>query len=406
MELTPIYPTAIGLDVHQRQITACAITTDADGQVRVEHREFGAFKRDRRALAKWCEARAPDAVVMESTGIYWKSPYVALERVGIRALVVNARHVKNVPGRKTDIADAQWLAVLARAGLLRGSFIPPETLRHLRLVTRQRHKLSRMLAAEKNRLHKVLADGGVRLSTVVSDLHGQSARAMVRALIDGQSPAQVLALASRRLKAPRQEILASLDGELGDDHRFVLAQLLEHIEQLESRIQAFNARLLAGLESHRELLQLLQTLPGVDRIGAAMLLVEIGTEMEAFGSPERLASWVGICPGNNESAGKRKSGRIRQGNPHIRRLLCEFAHAARRTRCGLQAKYHSLAARRGNKRAIVALAHKMLRIIYFMIERRDYYRDSDVDYEALMVERNAPRWIHMLNRYGYLTPSA
>lgn len=406
MELTPIYPTAIGLDVHQRQITACAITTDADGQVRVEHREFGTFKRDRRALAKWCEARAPDAVVMESTGIYWKSPYVALERVGIRALVVNARHVKNVPGRKTDIADAQWLAVLARAGLLRGSFIPPETLRHLRLVTRQRHKLSRMLAAEKNRLHKVLADGGVRLSTVVSDLHGQSARAMVRALIDGQSPAQVLALASRRLKAPRQDILASLDGELGDDHRFVLAQLLEHIEQLESRIQAFNARLLAGLESHRELLQLLQTLPGVDRIGAAMLLVEIGTEMEAFGSPERLASWVGICPGNNESAGKRKSGRIRQGNPHIRRLLCEFAHAARRTRCGLQAKYHSLAARRGNKRAIVALAHKMLRIIYFMIERRDYYRDSDVDYEALMVERNAPRWIHMLNRYGYLTPSA
>ncbi len=406
MELTPIYPTAIGLDVHQRQITACAITTDADGQVRVEHREFGAFKRDRRALSRWCAERAPEVVVMESTGIYWKSPYVALERVGIRALVVNARHVKNVPGRKTDIADAQWLAVLARAGLLRGSFIPPETLRHLRLVSRQRHKLGRMLAAEKNRLHKVLADGGVRLSTVVSDLHGQSARAMVRALIDGQSPTQVLALASRRLKAPRQDILASLDGELSDDHRFVLAQLLEHIEQLESRIRAFDEHLLAGLENYRELLQLLQTLPGVDRIGAAMLLVEIGTEMEAFGSPERLASWVGICPGNNESAGKRKSGRIRQGNPHIRRLLCEFAHAARRTRCGLQAKYHSLAARRGNKRAIVALAHKMLRIIYFMIKRRDYYRDSDVDYEALMVERNAPRWIHMLNRYGYLTTSA
>jgi len=406
MELIPIYPTAIGLDVHQRQITACVISTGADGQVRVEHREFGAFKRDRRALAQWCAKQAPDVVVMESTGIYWKSPYAALERVGIRALVVNARHVKNVPGRKTDIADAQWLAVLARAGLLRGSFIPPETLRHLRLVARQRHKLSRMLSAEKNRLHKVLADGGVRLSVVVSDLHGQSARAMVRALIDGQSPAQVLGLASRRLKAPRQDILAALDGELSDDHRFVLDQLLDHIGQLESRIRAFDARLLAGLEDHDELLRLLQTLPGVDRLGAAMLLVEIGTEMEAFGSPERLASWVGICPGNNESAGKRKSGRIRQGNPHIRRLLCEFAHAARRTRCGLQSKYHSLAARRGSKRAIVALAHKILRIIYFMIERRDYYRDSDVDYEAMMVERNAPRWIQMLNRYGYLSPSA
>lgn len=406
MELTPIYPTAIGLDVHQRQITACAITTDADGQLRVEHREFGAFKRDRRALAQWCAARTPDVVVMESTGIYWKSPYCALERVGIRALVVNARHVKNVPGRKTDIADAQWLAILARSGLLRGSFIPPETLRHLRLVARQRHKLSRMLTAEKNRLHKVLADGGVRLSTVVSDLHGQSARAMVRALIDGQSPAQVLTLASRRLKAPRPDILAALDGELSEDHRFVLDQLLEHIQQLEARIQTFDAHLRVGLDRHAELLQLLQTLPGVDRIGAAMLLVEIGTDMGAFGSPERLASWVGICPGNNESAGKRKSGRTRQGNPHIRRLLCEFAHAACRTRCGLQAKYQSLAARRGNKRAIVALAHKILRIIYFMIERRDYYRDSAVDYEAMMVERNAPRWIRMLNRYGYLSPSA
>lgn len=405
MELRPIYPTAIGLDVHQRQITACAITTDNDGQTRLEHREFGTFKRDRRALAKWCAALAPDVVVMESTGIYWKSPYAALEQVGIRALVVNARHVKTVPGRKTDIADAQWLAILARSGLLRGSFIPPERLRHLRLVVRQRHKLNRMLTAEKNRLHKILADGGVRLSTVVSDLHGQSARAMVQALIEGQSPKQVFKLASRRLKAPREDILAALDGELSDDHRFVLEQLMDHIKQLESRIRAFDARLLAGLEDHRELLKLLQTLPGVDRIGAAMLLVEIGTEMEAFGSPDRLASWVGICPGNNESAGKRKSGRIRQGNPHVRRLLCEFAHAARRTRCGLQAKYHSLAARRGNKRAIVALGHKILRIIYFMIERRDYYRDSDVNYEALMVERNAPRWIRMLNQYGYLSPS-
>jgi transposase len=406
MELTPIYDSAIGLDVHQRQITACAITTDTDGRVRVERREFGTFKRDRRALAKWCKARCPGVVVMESTGIYWKSPYAALERAGIRALVVNARHIKTVPGRKTDMADAQWLAILARSGLLRGSFIPPEDLRHLRLVARQRHKISRMLAAEKNRTHKVLADGGIRLSAVVSDLHGQSARAMVQALVDGQSPEQVMALASRRLKAPREDLLASLDGELSDDHRFVLAHLLDHINQLETRIRDFDTRLLAGLEGHRDILELLQTLPGMDRIGAAMLLVEIGTEMDAFGSAERLASWVGICPGNNESAGKRKSGRTRKGNPHVRRLLCEFAHAASRTRCGLQARYQSLAARRGSKRAIVALAHKILRIIFFMISRRDYYRDSDVDYEAMMVERNAPRWIRMLNRYGYLNQPA
>lgn len=406
MELKAIYRTSIGLDVHQRQITACAITSESDGQVTAEHRQFGSFKRDRRALAEWCASKSPDVVVMESTGIYWRSPYTALERVGIRALVVNARHVKTVPGRKTDVGDAQWLATLARSGLLTGSFIPPARFSALRLIARQRHKLTGMLAAEKNRVHKMLAHGGVRLSVVVSDLHGQSARRMVRALVDGQPPEQIVTLAGRRLRAPREEILDALDGELSASHRFVLGELLDHIEQLEARLARFDQALLAGLEPEREILALLQTLPGVDRIGAAMLLVEIGTDMDAFASPGRLASWAGICPGNHESAGKRKSGKIRKGNPHLRRLLCEFAHAAARTRCGLQAKYRSLAARMGNKRAIVALAHKLLRIIFFMIQRRDYYRDSHVDYEKLMVERNAPRWLRMLSQHGYLPQPA
>lgn len=176
MELAALHKRVIGLDVHQTQITACALIEEADGTTRIEQRQFGAFKRDRRALA-------PDCVVMESTGIYWKSPYAALEAAGIRAQVVNARHVKNVPGRKTDVGDAHWLAMLARAGLLRGSFIPPAQLRELRLIARQRQKLVGQLASEKNRLHKVLTDGGIRLGVVVSDLHGQSARAMVKALI-------------------------------------------------------------------------------------------------------------------------------------------------------------------------------------------------------------------------------
>ena len=402
MELMVLHKRVIGLDVHQAQITACAILEEADGTTRIEQRRFGAFKRDRRALADWAASLCPDEVVMESTGIYWKSPYAALEAVGIRGQVVNARHVKNVPGRKTDVGDAQWLATLARAGLLRGSFVPPMRLRELRLISRQRQKLVGQLASEKNRLHKVLTDGGIRLGVVVSDLHGQSARAMVKAIILGQAPHEVLQFASRRLKASREEIFDALQGELTDSHRFVLDELMRHIEEIEARIARFDARLLDGLKDERNTLALLQTLPGVDLIGAAMLLVEIGSDMDAFGSADHLASWVGICPSNNESAGKRKSGRVRKGNLYVRRLLCEFAHAASRTQSVFQSKFKALVVRRGHKRAIVALAHKILRTILFMVKRREHYRDSATDYEALSVQRNAPRWIKALTRFGFI----
>ena len=406
MELVALYKRVIGLDVHQAQITACALLEEPDGTVRIEQRQFGAFKRDRRALAEWAASLCPDEVVMESTGIYWKSPYAALEAAGIRAKVVNARHVKQVPGRKTDVGDAQWLATLARAGLLRGSFVPPAKWRELRLIARQRQKLVGQLASEKNRLHKVLTDSGVRLGVVVSDLHGQSARAMVKAIIAGQPPHEVLRLASRRLKASRAEIFDALHGELTASHRFVLDELMRHIEEIEARIARFDARLLDALQEERNTLALLQTLPGVDLIGAAMLLVEIGTDMEAFGSADRLASWVGICPGNHESAGKRKSGRIRKGNLYVRRLLCEFAHAASRTQSVFKSKFQSLLVRRGYKRAIVALGHKILRTIFFMLKRREHYRDSATDYEALAVRRNAPRWIKALTKFGFIPASA
>ena len=361
MELVALHKRVIGLDVHQAQITACAIIEDNDGTTRVEQRQFGAFKRDRRALAEWAQALLPDEVVMESTGIYWKSPYAALEAAGIRALVVNARHVKNVPGRKTDIGDAQWLATLARAGLLRGSFIPPALLRELRLIARQRQKLVGQLASEKNRMHKVLTDGGIRLGVVISDLHGQSARAMVKAIVAGKPSHEVLDCASRRLKASREELFDAVQGELTASHLFVLDELMHHVEEIEARISRFDLRLLDGLASEHNALTLLQTLPGVDLIGAAMLLVEIGSDMDAFGSADRLASWVGICPGNNESAGKRKSGRVRKGNLYVRRLLCEFAHAASRTTSIFKSKFQALIIRRGHKRSIVALAHKLLR---------------------------------------------
>lgn len=406
MEITPIYKRVIGLDVHQAKISACAVIELADGTVTVEHREFGAFKRDRRMLAEWARAQCPDVVVMESTGIYWKSPYAALESVGILAWVVNARHVKNVPGRKTDVADAHWLATLARAGLLRQSFIPPADIRHLRLIARQRQKLGGMLASEKNRLHKLLADAGIRLNVLVSDIHGQAGRAMVKALIDGQSIPEVLNLAGR-LRASREQLFDALQPEeLSVHHVFVLKEVMAHIEELEARIIRFDHALIQGLDAWRPQLVLLQTIPGIDLMGAAMLLVEIGTDMASFGCAEKLASWVGICPGNNESAGKRKSGKTRKGNAWVRRLLCEFAQAASRSRCAFKDKFNALSIRKGHKKSIVALAHKILRTLFAILKNNAPYRDKVVDYEALSVQRNAPRWIKMLVKHGFMPATA
>jgi transposase len=397
MELTAMFKRVIALDVHQAKITACAIVEHEDGHQEMTKLDFGAFKRDRRALAQWALQIRPEVVVMESTGVYWKSPFAALEAVGIIAWVVNARHVKAVPGRKTDMADAQWLATLARAGLLRGSFIPPVEFRQLRLAARQRQKLVGMLSAEKNRLHKVLVDAGIRINVLVSDVHGQSARAMVKALIKGQPVHEVLDLKGR-LGASREELFEALSTEqFSATHAFVADQIMQHIEYIEQRIALMDRHLLAGLQPWQPQLNLLQTIPGVDQIGA---------DMSVFGSAERLASWVGICPGNNESAGKRKTGRIRKGNAWVRRLLCEFAQAAARTQCALKAKFDSLAIRKGRKKSVIALAHKMLRTIYAMLSSGTHYEDRTVDYEAMSVARNAPRWIKMLKKHGFIGQTA
>jgi transposase len=406
MELTPIYKRVIALDVHQAKITACAIVEHEDGHQEMTKLDFGAFKRDRRALAQWALQIRPEVVVMESTGVYWKSPFAALETVGIIAWVANARHVKAVPGRKTDMADAQWLATLARAGLLRGSFIPPVEFRQLRLAARQRQKLVGMLSAEKNRLHKVLVDAGIRINVLVSDVHGQSARAMIKALIKGQPMHEILDLKGR-LGASREELFEALSTEqFSARHAFVADEIMQHIEYIEQRIARMDGYLLSGLAAWQPQLNLLQTIPGIDQIGAAMLLVEISADMSTFGSAERLASWVGICPGNNESAGKRKTGRIRKGNAWVRRLLCEFAQAAARTQCALKAKFDSLAIRKGRKKSVIALAHKMLRTIYAMLSSGTYYEDKTVDYEAMSVARNAPRWIKMLKKHGFIGQTA
>jgi transposase len=308
--------------------------------------------------------------------------------------------IKHVPGRKTDMADSEWLAVLARFGLVRSSFIPPKDLRELRLVSRYRRKLAAMHASEINRLHKVLDDGGIKLGGVVSDINGVSARAMVGALIKGQPVEQMLDLARGSLKRKREALGASLEGDLSARHLFVLGHIHAHIETLQRELAEIDRYLLAAMQPYAWAHQLLQTIPGIDEISAAMILIEIGDDMSRFGSAERIASWAALSPGNNESAGKRKSGRTRHGNSIIRFILCECANAARNTKSTLASKYRSLVVRKSHKKAIVAVAHKMIRLIFLMLSRRQPYIDQAIDYGALSAKKNAPRWIKQLKTIG------
>ncbi len=399
MDLTPLYKRVIGLDIHHEQVTACALV-DEGGEALFQ--TFGTFHSDCQSLAQWAARFKPDVVVMESTGVYWKAVNRALQKQGLKTIVANARHLKQVPGRKTDLADSQWLAVLGRAGLVSGSFIINPEFEGLRLISRQRKKIAGALISEKNRLHKVLADAGIRLSVVVSDLNGISARRMIKCLAAGGTADETLAMVTTKLQAPKELLRKALDGELTSSHCFVIDEIIQHIEQLETTIARFDAELLNGLAKYDWAIKLLETIPGIDRVGAAMLLVEIGADMSVFGDASHLASWAGLCPGNNESAGKRKSGKTRKGNPWVRRLLCEMANAAKRTHSMLKAKYQSLVVRRGRGRSVMALAHKLIRIIFSMLTRKEPYRDTAVDYEELLVKRKAPRWIQALKKYGYL----
>lgn len=398
--LQPLHRRVAGIDVHRMLHVVTVVVERPDGSIEEFSREFGGFRRDCRALAEWLAELRVELVVMESTGIYWKSVHAHLERAGIAAWVVNAHFIKHVPGRKTDMSDSQWLAVLARFGLVRASFIPPKDLRELRLVSRYRRKLTHMHSAEVNRLHKVLDDAGIKLGGVVSDINGVSATAMVKGLIAGQPIDSLLGLARGTLKLKRDELQAALDGELSARHLFVLKHIHTHIESLQRELADIDAYLLAAMQPYALAHGLLQTIPGIDQIAAALILVEIGDDMERFGCAERLASWAALCPGNNESAGKRKSGRTRHGNGLIRYILCECANAARMTKSSLAAKYRSLTVRKSHKKAIVAVAHKMIRLIYVLLTRQQAYLDQHVDYAAMSARKNAPRWIKQLKLIG------
>ena len=398
--LRALYRRVAGIDVHRMLHVVTVLIEQGDGSMQRHTREFGGFRRDCRALAAWLSGLGVELVVMESTGIYWKSVHAHLENAGICAWVVNAHLIKHVPGRKTDMADSEWLAVLARFGLVRASFIPPKDLRELRLVSRYRRKLSAMCASEVNRLHKILDDGGIKLGGVVSDINGVSARAMVSALIEGKSVEHMLGLARGKLKQRREDLGASLEGDLSARHLFVLGHIHAHIETLQREIIDIDRYLLAAMQPYAWAHQLLQTIPGVDEIAAALILIEIGDDMARFGCAERLACWAALSPGNNESAGKRKSGRTRHGNSIIRFILCECANAARMTKSTLASKYRSLMARKSHKKAIVAVAHKMIRLIYLLLSRRQPYIDQGIDYAAMSAKKNAPRWIKQLRAIG------
>ncbi len=400
--MQPIVKNCAGIDVHKMMVMVAVRKEMPEGDIQVITREFGTFRKDRELMCQFLQQHQIDLVVMESTGVYWKSIYASIIGRDLNPWVVNARHVKNVPGRKTDTLDSQWLAHLAHCGLVRPSFVPHPDQEQLRLLTRRRDTLVKQIANEKNRLHKTLDDSGIRLGGLISDINGKSGQRMVNALIDGESLQDIIKKADGRLKADRKQLMASMDEKLSPSHLIVLKDIRDHINFLSEQQQKLDAQILNTVQPWKEAWQLLQTLPGVSAMSAAALIAEIGDDMSQFGGMKEIASWAGLCPGNNESAGKRKSGRTRKGNKMIKTTLCEVANAAIKTKSQFKGKYQSLVIRRGHKRSLIAIAHKLIRVIYTLLKKRQPYIDPDTDYEGLMVRKNASRWLNKLEEYGYL----
>jgi transposase len=410
-----IFPSCAGLDVHKRSVMACRITPDPTGQQTdglVELKEFTTLTRDLLALSDWLLEVGVTHVAMESTGEYWKPIFNLLEG-NVQVFLVNATHVKRVPGRKTDKADAQWFARLMRYGLLQASFIPPQGQRDLRDLTRYRTKLVQERTREVNRVQGVLERANIKLASVATDIMGVSGRAILQALITGRAaPATMAALAKGRLRSKLPLLEQALRGLVRDHHRRLLAIQLAHIDFLDEQIEAFSTEITHcltdlsaedapapsaapsnGVESQPELsppgtsltftraIALLDTIPGIDRRGAERWVAETGIDMARFGTAARLAAWAGVAPGNDESAGKQRSGRTRPGNQPLRTVLTQMAHAAAHTKgTYLSTLYHRLAARRGRKRAIIAAAHSMVISAFHMLSRQEPYQELGANY--------------------------
>jgi transposase len=399
-----LYARCCGLDIHKRTVVACLFVPGAEGTPTKEIRTFGTMTNDLLALSEWLAAAECSHVAMESTGVFWKPIYNLLES-SFGVLVVNAQHVKAVPGRKTDVRDAEWIGDLLRHGLLRARFIPDRPQRELRELTRYRTTLIHDRANEVNRLQKVLEGANIKLSSVATDILGKSGRDILEALVAGTTESAALAqLARGRLREKIPQLEHALAGQFSAHHRFLIAQQLAHIDFLDASLERLSAEIAERVRPFDAAQERLSTIPGVGRRTAEVLVAEIGTALTRFPSAGHLASWAGLCPGNDESAGKRRSGRTRQGSPWLRTALVEAAQAAARTKdTYLATQYRRLAARRGAKRAVVAVAHTILVLVYVLLTReQESYHDLGSHYfderDRHVVQR---RLVRRLEALGY-----
>lgn len=406
-----IYARCCGLDVHKRGVVACLVTPGPNKVPTKEIRAFTTMTDDLLALSDWLTAAGCTHVAMESTSVYWKPVYNLLED-GFALLLVNARHVKAVPGRKTDAKDCEWLADLLRHGLLQASFVPDRSQRELRELTRYRTSLIRERTAAANRLQKTLEGANIKLAAVATDILGTSGREMLAALVDGQTDAAGLAqLARGRLREKLPELERALVGRVEAHQRFLLAEQLAHVDFLDAAVDRVSAEVAERLRPDEAVIANLDTIPGIGRHIAEALVAEIGTDMERFPTAHHLASWAGMCPGNHESAGKRQSGKTRKGSPWLRVLLVQAAHAAARTKgTYLAAQYRRLAARRGKSRAAVAVGHTILVIAFHLLRDGTTYRDLGPTYfdqlDRQQVERRLVRRLRDLGYHVTLAPLA
>jgi transposase len=393
--LGALYGRVCGMDVHKNSVVACVRILNAkDGTVQSTLRRFGTMTADLVELREWLVEEQVTHAAMESTGVYWQPVFNLLEG-HLQVWVVNAQHIKKVPGRKTDMKDAEWIAQLLQCGLLRPSFVPERAQRELRDLTRQQTKLVQQRNAVDNRIQKVLETANIKLGSVASDVLGASGRKMIEALIAGEKDVAVLAeLAQKKLREKIPQLQRALEGEINDHHRFLLRQLLDQYDFLQKEIARVSERLGAvAPPSFRAAVEQLDAVAGVGERGARALLAETGTDMSRFPSHKHFASWAGRCPGNRESAGKRKSGKTPAANRHLDAVLTEMAHAAVRKKDSyFKSQYHRLAGRRGKKRAIGAVKHSLLVTVYFMLRDNKPYKDLGADYFAKLNPQHQIRY--------------
>lgn len=400
-----VIPCCAGLDIHKQTVVVCVRRLRESGRVHKEVRTFGTVTAELLALSDWLAQQGVTDVAMESTGVYWKPIWNILEG-SFQMMLVNARHIKQVPGRKTDVKDSEWIAELLQHGLLRGSFVPLAPQRELRELTRQRVQLMRQKANVANRIQKVLEDANIKLASVATDVLGASGRDMLEAIIAGEKDGEKLAdLARRKLRAKIPALQVALHGRVTEHHRFLLRLLLDQVTQFEAWIARVSERIAATLPTPMaEAIPRLVEVPGIGERAAENILAEIGTKMEQFPTAGHLCSWVGVSPGNNESAGKRKSGRTTKGNQWLRATLVQVAWAASHTKeTYLAAQYRRLAGRRGKKRALVAVAHSILVILYYLLKRpMASFRELGPLYlEQLDGERITRQLVRRLERLGH-----